>query len=141
MADSRARELETAILEVLEDLDGCCLDDEGDRERVKQALLERLRHSPSNVRVEVICCGCGKVYDRTPEDVRVSANGVLAISLDCGLVPLSTVEVRIPSKCPNGHAYRECHEHFDYVAGRRYNATWCSEGCHPCPTCTEIWSV
>ena len=46
MADSRARELETAILEVLEDLDGCCLDDHEDRERVKQALVARLLNPP-----------------------------------------------------------------------------------------------
>ena len=42
MADTNARKLEASILEVLEQMDGCCLDDHEDRERVKQALVARL---------------------------------------------------------------------------------------------------
>ena len=42
MTTTGARELEATILEVLEQMDGCFLDDHEDRERVKQALVARL---------------------------------------------------------------------------------------------------
>lgn len=40
----------------------------------------------------VECVGCGKRYTRSREDIRESASGVPAMTLDCGFVPLTLVK-------------------------------------------------
>ena len=39
-------------------------------------------------------CLCGKTYTKSESDIKLSADGRKAISLDCGFVPLNTVTIK-----------------------------------------------